>query len=76
MDGYLQSWQLFLLLIATPYALLRDMVILISAFVLWAINSYTRNIVNNLPWRIISNAVGSADENRLGILADYRFIHC
>jgi hypothetical protein len=46
MDGYLQSWQLFLLLIATPYALLRDMVILISAFVLWAINSYTRNIVN------------------------------
>ncbi len=32
-------------LLATPYALLHDMVILIPAFVLWAIYSYTKNFL-------------------------------
>lgn len=32
-------------LLATPYALLHDMVILIPAYVLWAIYSYSRNFV-------------------------------
>jgi hypothetical protein len=36
---------LILPLIATPYALLHDMVILIPAFVLWAIYSYSRNFI-------------------------------
>jgi hypothetical protein len=34
---------LILPLVATPYALLHDMVILIPAYVLWAIYSYSRN---------------------------------
>ena len=33
-------------LLATPYALLHDMVILIPAFVLWAIYSYTKNFLH------------------------------
>jgi hypothetical protein len=36
---------LILPLIATPYALLHDMVILIPAFVLWVIYSYSRNFI-------------------------------
>lgn len=36
---------LILPLIATPYALLHDMVILIPAFVLWAIYSYSNNYI-------------------------------
>ena len=70
---------LILPLIATPYALLHDMVILIPAFVLWAIYSYSNNFISyfslGLSRSIFPDVVRSTDKNSLGLLTNHWFIH-